>query len=309
MNGVGGRIRFLVVLTAFLVSHDLSSAEIFRVATYNLEGYLDTDTRGRRAKPAEARAKVRESIRAVNPDVVALQEVGGASALQELRLSLKSEGLDFPYWEHVAGHDTNIQVAVLSRFPFTTRRPHTNDTFLLSGRRHFVSRGFAEVEIQVNSNYCFSLISSHLKSRRPVGFGDESELRLEEAKLLRQMIDERLAATPGLNLVVLGDFNDTKDSPTLKTIIGKGRSKLVDTCPAEQNREPCALPASPSVRNVNWTHYYAVEDTYSRIDYLLLSPGMAAEWVTNETYVLALPGWGIASDHRPLVAAFTASDR
>jgi endonuclease/exonuclease/phosphatase family metal-dependent hydrolase len=26
--------------------------------------------------------------------------------------------------------------------------------------------------------------------------------------------------------------------------------------------------------------------------------------VTNETYVLAAPNWGVASDHRPLVATF-----
>ena len=28
-------------------------------------------------------------------------------------------------------------------------------------------------------------------------------------------------------------------------------------------------------RNITWTHYYGAEDTYSRIDYILLSPGMA----------------------------------
>jgi endonuclease/exonuclease/phosphatase family metal-dependent hydrolase len=35
---------------------------------------------------------------------------------------------------------------------------------------------------------------------------------------------------------------------------------------------------------------------------------MAREWVTNETWVLALPNWGVASDHRPLVATFEARD-
>ena len=27
-------------------------------------------------------------------------------------------------------------------------------------------------------------------------------------------------------------------------------------------------------------------------------------WVKSETYILALPDWGLASDHRPLVAGF-----
>jgi len=45
------------------------------------------------------------------------------------------------------------------------------------------------------------------------------------------------------------------------------------------------------------------------VDYLLLSRGMAREWQTNATYVLALPGWGIASDHRPVIASFLAQDK
>jgi len=46
------------------------------------------------------------------------------------------------------------------------------------------------------------------------------------------------------------------------------------------------------------------EDTYSRIDYILLSPAMARGWVKDETYALTIPNWGIGSDHRPLVATF-----
>src|SRR5207244_3627751 len=106
-------------------------AETFRVATYNVENYLDAAGAGRRPKSAEAKAKVREGILALKPDVLALQEMGSLSALHELRDSLKTNGLDFPYLEHVAGFDTNIHLAVLSRFPFTALRPHTNDNFLV----------------------------------------------------------------------------------------------------------------------------------------------------------------------------------
>lgn len=299
-------LRLALVPVVVCVPLRLPGADNFRVATYNLEGYLDVATETRNPKPVEAKQKVRESIRAMNPDILALQEIGNSAALEELRSSLKLEGIDFPYWEHVGGHDTNIHVAILSKFPFTARRPHTNKTFLLSGRRYRSSRGFAEVDIQVNPNYSFTLISGHLKSKRPVGSGDESELRLEEAKLLREVIDQRFATDPAVNLVVLGDFNDTKDSAPLKTIVGRGRRKLVDTRPVERNGDSCQ---PGNIRNVTWTHYYATEDSYSRIDYLLLSPGMAAEWLSNETYVLALPDWGVASDHRPITAAFTAVER
>jgi len=303
-------IRAIALGVAVLCLPSVLAAGTIRVATYNLENYMDRDVGTRHAKSAEAKAKIHECIRALNPDVIALQEMGSPEALQELRTSLKTDGLDFPFWEHVTGFDTNIHVAVLSRFPFAARRPHTNEFFLLGGRRFQVSRGFAEVDVKVGDGYSFTLITTHLKSRRPVPVADEAELRLEEARLLREKIDARLAANPNANLIVLGDFNDTRDSRSTREIIGRGRFKLTDTRPAERNGDnaPNLNPAWEP-RNITWTHYYGKDDTYSRIDYILLSPGMAREWVTNETYVLTLPNWGIGSDHRPLVAAFSAQDK
>jgi hypothetical protein len=36
---------------------------------------------------------------------------------------------------------------------------------------------------------------------------------------------------------------------------------------------------------------------------------MKAEWLPAESYVLSLPNWGLASDHRPVVAGFVAKDK
>ena len=292
------------VVFAFLFNH--LQAATFRVATYNVENYLDQPTESRKTvKSARAKAKVCESIRALNPDVIALEEMGGTNALMELRRSLKVKGLDFPYWEHVQGWDTNIHVAILSRLPITARHPHTIDSFLLDGRRFSVSRGFAEVNLQVATNYTFTLIAAHLKSRRVVPDADEAQLRLEEAGILRGIVDEHFKADPDAKLMVLGDFNDLKDSEPIKTIIGRGKFKLVDTRPAERNGDTATNPVPAfEPRNITWTHYYGKEDTYSRVDYILLSPAMARDWLKSETYVLRAPNWGVGSDHRPIVATF-----
>jgi endonuclease/exonuclease/phosphatase family metal-dependent hydrolase len=301
------RFSFPFVSLTFALFCSVSfAAETFRVATYNVENYLDQPTESRKfVKSIRAKARVCESIRALNPDVIALEEMGTTNALLELRASLKKEGLDFPYWEHISGWDTNIHVAILSRLPIVARHPHTNDNFLLDGRRFPVSRGFAEVDIQAATNFTFTLIAAHLKSRRPVPEADEAQLRLQEAKVLRGIVDEHFKADANAKLIVLGDFNNVKSSDSTKEIIGRGKFKLTDTRPAERNGDntPNEIPRFEP-RNVTWTHYYGVEDTYSRVDYILLSPAMARGWVTNGTYVLTIPNWGVGSDHRPIVATF-----
>jgi endonuclease/exonuclease/phosphatase family metal-dependent hydrolase len=284
----------------------------FRIATYNLENYLEQPAGTRPAKSPEGKAAIRESLRRLHADVVALQEIGSTNALLELRTALERDGLTYPHWEHVTGSDTNIHVAVLSRFPIIARRPHTNDAFLLFGRRFRVSRGFAEVDIRVNDRYAFTLITAHLKSRRPVPEADEAELREQEAIVLRELVDTRLKANPRLNLVVMGDFNDTKDSRSTRALLGRSNSNtgLVDTRPAERNGdENTRADPRTATRQITWTHHYGKEDSYSRLDYILLSKGMAREWDRAETYVLAMSNWGVASDHRPVVAGFMAEDK
>ncbi|MFM1767731.1 MAG: hypothetical protein RJA22_260 [Verrucomicrobiota bacterium] len=303
-------LLFLLAAWVAAIAAAPAAAPTFRVATYNVENYLDAPAGTRPVKADDAKAKVRETLRALKADVVAFQEMGGTNAFLELRASLAAEGLEYPHWEHVRGGDTNIHVAVLSKFPITARRPHTNESYLLLGRRFQVSRGFAEVDIQVSGTYSFTLITAHLKSRRTVAEADEADMREQEALLLRGLIDARLQANPSLNLVVLGDFNDVKDSKSTRAVLGRGKTALFDTRPAERNGDNLPNP-NPRYepRNITWTHYYGKEDSYQRIDYILLSPGLAREWNAADTHILTLPNWGAGSDHRPIVAGFFAEDR
>jgi len=296
--------RLCLVLWFCLLLPAWAAPQVLRVATFNVENYLDAGTSTRRAKSPESQAKVRDSILALHPDVIALQEIGSSNALLELEASLKTGGLDLPFWEQVAAYDTNIHLSILSRFPIVSRRSHTNESFLLDGRRLDVKRGFEDVEIQVNPRFRFTLISAHLKSRLPSPAADQEEWRYQESLALRRAIDARLADNPDSNLIVLGDFNDLQDSKPMRTILGRGKTRLFDTRPAERNGA-----AGHEPREITWTHYYAKEDVFSRIDYILLSHAMEKCWLKPETYILPSPDWGLASDHRPLVAAFTIPEQ
>ncbi len=297
------------VLFIFYIGVVPAQEATFTVATYNLENYLLESVGNRPAKSAAARAKICEIIKSMAPDVLALQEVGGQKALDELRATLKSDGLDYPEWEWIEGHDKLLNLAILSKFPIVARRPHASLSYLMNGRRFEVQRGFAEVDIKVSDLYSFTLITAHLKSKRPVPQADDQDMREMEARVLRDIVDKRLAAKPDSNILIAGDLNDTINAPPVKALLGHGKGRLEDTRPAERNGDTIAETSRNSTaRNICWTYYYAKDETYSRIDYILLSPAMRKEWDLSGTYVVSTPDWGIASDHRPVLARFYAAD-
>lgn len=299
----------LVSLFLFLGSQ-LQAAETFRVATYNLRNYFLNAGGNRPQKTVASQKKIHENMLAIMPDILAVQEMSDENGLLHLQSELKRGGLDLPHHEIITGWDTNIHVAVLSKFPIAARRPHVKDNYLLNGRRFHVSRGFLEIDLRVNSSYTLTLLTAHLKSKRPVPQADQADMRLEEALLLREKVQRRLESNPNANIIVLGDFNDTKDSKAIKSLRGRGRARLVDTRPAEMNGDNTpAARKSYDPPNITWTYFYGVEDSYSRVDYIMISSGLAKEWKPDQSYVLAIPNWGLASDHRPVVATFEASDR
>ena len=183
--------------------------------------------------------------------------------------------------------------------------------YLLHRRRFKVSRVFGEVRIRVNDKYEFTFLNAHLKSKRRVPVASEAEMRLSEARALRTIIEARLKADPDLNILVVGDLNDTPDSGPIRGLIGSKAPRLVDLRPFERSGERLAGLKNPKVssRRITWTSFFQKEDSYSRFDYLLAGPGMARELDRQGTYVYVTADWGVASDHRPVVARFVAEDR
>jgi len=297
--------RFNVV--AFLLAINLLSAGEFVVVSYNLENFVGPNSQNRPVKSVAAKAKIVESILAARPDVLAVQEIGRRARVKELQDMLNAKGLSLPYAEFADGPDPVINLAVLSRFPLRGT-VHNKVQFLLGKRRLLVSRGFLEVRVRVAPGYSFTLINAHLKSKRPVLYADEAALRLAEAEALRKIVVQRLTASPNLNLIVVGDLNDMPNTPPIRTLIGRGKRKLVDLRPAEQSGDKVLSVNQYPSRRVTWTSYYDPEDSYSRLDYLLASLGMECELVREGTYVVTVLGWGMASDHRPVVATFTDHD-
>ena len=287
-----------------LLTADLLAGS-FTAGTFNLELYSDRPVFEQPPKSDFARKIIRQSIRALKADVVALQEVGSTAAFAELCSSLKAEGANYPYTELVHSYDTNLHLAFLSKYPIVNRNHHTNENFLYQGRRFHAARGFGEVEIEFPNNFRCTFMTTHLKSKRLSIEADQQGLREEEAVLLRERIDQFFKRSPRGHLIVLGDLNDGFNSKTVRTVLGRGNYRLYDTRPIEQNGDSWIGEESRyAPRRVIWTHFFGRDETYSRIDYILTSPSLRKKYQPSRSFIPVIPDWGAASDHRPLCATF-----
>jgi len=292
------RILALIGLWTATVGAVLAHAtNNFTVAAYNVENWLLMERYGKpdMPKPRGEKEAVFTVLTSVRPDVLGLCEVGSTNDFEEIALGLHARGLDYPHREWIQGGDGARHVAVLSRFPIVERHSRTNYSYSLQGESRPIERGVLDVAVRVNEGYSFRAVVVHLKSKRATEAGDQAVMRLNEARLLRQHIESALDSSPQLNMLVMGDLNDTPGSVPITTVLGGGRFPLFDL-------RPLASDGSDG------THFWRWKKEWSRIDYLLASPGMSNEFVQGSARIADLEGWDKASDHRAVSAKFHDAD-
>ena len=265
----------------------------FTVAVYNVENWNSIERHGKPAqpKPAQEKQGVWNVIHAIRPDVIGFEEMGKEHDLTEVRNGLKQRGLDYPFSEWIECADKDRHVALLSRFPIAQRFSRTDYTYDLDGKTHRIQRGFLDVRIQVNDQVSFRAIVAHLKSKRKSDEGDQAKMRLEEARLLRAHVGKALKDDPQLNLIAMGDFNDTPESEPIRTLIGESPFALFDLMPVDSH-------------GGHDTHFWKAQNEFSRIDYLITSPAMHERLVKDSARVADVENWDKASDHRAVYASF-----
>lgn len=288
--------RLGILLTGLLLA---TAAQALTVATYNVENYLVADRRVdgvfRPAfpKPEEEKAALRAAIRAVGADLLALQEMGTQPFLEELQRDLRSEGLDYPHAALVPAADAERHVALLSRLPLKSVHRHVRlPTREREGGRT-VKRGVLEAVVATDRGD-LSVFVLHLKSRRTEDPADPegTKQRSAEAVAVRDLVLRRHPDPARALFLICGDVNDTPGSRPLRALRRRGDTTISVPLPARDSR------------GETWTHVYRREDTYSRIDYLLVSPALRPFVLAPGARILDLPAVARASDHRPVFVTF-----
>jgi endonuclease/exonuclease/phosphatase family metal-dependent hydrolase len=269
----------------------------FRFVAYNLQNWLTQERATDQglmpaSKPEPSKAAAIGLLASARPDVLGLCEIGDREDLADVQRRLKAAGIDLPHAHFTSGVDSTRRLGLLSKFPILATASPGNLDYRLGGRAFGMQRGILNATIEIAGNPV-RFIGVHLKSKRPVPEGDQAEMRLHEAHLLRRHLDTLLAAHPHERLIVYGDFNDTKASDTLKTIQG----------PFNHPRFLGAIPLADRQGNA-WTHAWEAEDLYSRYDWILTSQSLKTRIDSPGCRIVDEPGWREASDHRPVLAVF-----
>lgn len=191
-------------------------------------------------------------LTAVNADIVCLVEVEDRLTLARFNDNVLSKfGAAYQHNLLIDGNDERgIDLAVLSRFPIQTVRPHIDDSFKSAGKTYKIfSRDCPEYEIILPDGKPLWLLCNHLKSK---GYGNQTSNDNKRKRQANRVCDilERFDLTKDY-VAVAGDFNDTP------------------------NREPLQkLLTLPNLHDVlknstapDWTYQTGGE----RIDYLLVS--------------------------------------
>ena len=288
------KVLALAGLTLLLVGHvSAQTSTTFVVGSYNIENWNSIERNGQlnQPKPQAEKDAVVSVIANIHPDVLGLEEIGTTNDLAELRAGLTGKGVVYPFVEYVPGADSDRRICLLSRFPIVARHSRTDYTYRLNDRATPISRGILDVALQIADHYSFRAIVVHLKSKRAVEFGDQSEMRLEEAKLLRAHLADIFQRDPETKLLALGDFNDTPETTPIKTVMGPAPFALF------------ALPCQTS-RGYTGTHLWRFHSEWSRLDYLLASRALSNDFVAGSAQIYEGPDAGVASDHRLIYASF-----
>jgi len=282
------------------------------VATYNVrnlfDGVQNPGKEAETAKPKKELEALARGIKNLNADVIAFVEVESKETLKNFFLDkyLPGNGYEVVLLEGNDGR--GIDVAVATKFPVINVKSHKDLTFNVPelNKTMKFSRDLIQVEMKAG-NYPFTMFVGHLKSKHGTALESDS-MRKAEANQIKDILTKYQAANPKANFLLCGDFNDIPASAPLKPLLEPSAGlQLTDIILKDMG-------------TADYVYTYHPKQYRSRIDYILVSPGMMNEYVSKSVQIMKTiePAenddikftYFTASDHLPSIAKFNiATDK
>lgn len=306
LNNLFSRYNFTAEISEVAEEEGVSSEIRYKFAAgdaFKIRAY-----RGRlvRAKDADETRTVAERIRAMDADVLAVQEVEDLDTLRHFNRA--HLGGMYRFSTLLEGNDPRlIDVGLLSRLPLGgvtswQHAVHPDDPDI-----PVFGRDLLEVAVlnERRSRILFTLFNNHLKSHY-VDFREDSDAAAMAANLRRKRQAEAVAeivrhrTRPNGRYIVLGDMNDPPDSPWLAPFVADAELNLSNALTDPEETRP-AKADTPPPSGPAWTHRYKPSGQparYELYDQIWLSASLAARrtgaWIGRRTR-----HGGDGSDHDP----------
>lgn len=267
----------------------------FRLAAYNVLNLFDSEDdpyswdEATLVKPRQQLEALARSIRKLDADVIALEEIENRGYLERfVEVFLPDTGYE-DVVQFEGNDDRGIDVALISRIPVGEVRSNRHVSFPgPDGRPMRFARDVLEVTLRPTDGEEFEVWIVHLVSNFQ-GRDYSEPFRVAEARQIRKMLDTALERNNNARIVVAGDFNDTWDSESLQTLVGKGPKQLWSAALDYSGKPPITYNQKPYL---------------SMIDFVLCSPAMAKSYVKGSYHVDSGSPDKSGSDHNPVIVQF-----
>ncbi|MFZ5670563.1 MAG: endonuclease/exonuclease/phosphatase family protein [Pseudomonadota bacterium] len=259
-----------------------------RIMSWNLEHLAEKDGQGCRPRTEADYAAMRAFVAAVDPDIVAFQEVESLAAAARvfppetyiLALSFRPESRRSEPCGGLPGQTIRRQdVGFAIRRGLPASR--NSDIQQIAGGDPDLRWG---VDVSIQGAPALRLLNLHLKSGCPAGTdGRACEVLLSQTKVVERWLDIRSEA--GEAVVILGDFN--------RRLLVKGdvvRRSLDDGAPAAASLTFTAGEAKPACD----------PEHESFIDHILLNAPAATAWTAGDFREWTWGEGARLSDHCPI---------
>jgi predicted extracellular nuclease len=212
-----------------------------------------------------------EAIKALDADVIAMQEVEDLDTVKRFRNDYLGGRKGYPFTLVIDGNDPRrIDVAMLSRYPLTNIQTYNHLWSSEIGWFVF-ARDCLVADVLAPSGFTLTLFVNHFKSmldkkdkkngRRKTRFK-----RIVQSQTVKQIVQSRFGPNAGdYPFIVLGDLNDYLETDD------QGESGIAELVTWGQVVN--VIDRLPEAER--WTHYFKTKDQYKQLDYVLLSASLA----------------------------------
>lgn len=247
------------------------------VSTYNVKSLFDAKVKVKETAKSEKELKaLADSIRDMNSDVVALQEIQSNTTLKNFNdKHLKDLGYKIAMKE-----ENNSDTAILTKLD-------------IENVKYNPSVNLLQAKLKANDAYSFTLFVAHLKSSSQKS--QQDPLMMESVQKIREFIRKYEQENRFSNYILAGDLNASPSSVELQGILDPRSS---------------GLNFHDVVTQDLGSNAYTYKKDKVRLDYILVSAGMVREYNRKSVQIHKTPKSGNsnmyleASDHLPITAKF-----